>query len=147
MPYIITLNRVYDAIHASSGKAARVLTDRLWPRGLRKEALGDIQWLHEASPTPELRKGLHKGDISPEQFQRRYQQQLEQDPDALLPLMTLARKGELQLLSAAHDPHTSYLTVLKQAVLNALANEDRIHDAREPSSPVCYAHLPREERE
>lgn len=68
MPYIITLNRVYDAIHASSGKAARVLTDRLWPRGLRKEALGDIQWLHEASPTPELRKGLHKGDISLSNF-------------------------------------------------------------------------------
>ena len=133
MPYTITLSRIYDAVHEPAGKAARVLTDRLWPRGLSKGELGDIQWLHEASPTSELRKSFHKGDISP-------------DPDSLLSLMKLARKGELQLLTATHDPQTSYLTVLKQAVIQALLEEDRIHDGNEPSSPVCYAHLMKDEK-
>lgn len=146
MPYTITLSRIYDAIHEPAGKTARVLTDRLWPRGLSKDELGDIQWLHDASPATELRKAFHNGDISPEQFQHRYQEQLKHDPDALFPLMRLARKGELQLLTATHDPQTSYLTVLKQAVIQALVEEDRLHDGNEPSSPVCYAHLMKEER-
>ena len=141
MPYTITLNSVHDAIHEKPGKTARVLIDRLWPRGLRKDELGDIQWLHDASPAPDLRKGFHSGDITPEQFRRRYKQQLQQSPDTLLPLMKLARKGELQLLTATHDPQTSYLTVLKQAVLDALTKEDRECGDNEPSSPVCYAHL------
>ncbi|UYY87479.1 DUF488 domain-containing protein [Alcaligenes sp. SMD-FA] len=147
MPYTITLSRIYDAIHEPAGKAARVLTDRLWPRGLSKDELGDIQWLHEASPASELRKNFHSGAISPEQFQHRYQEQLEHDPDALFPLMKLARQGELQLLTATHDPQTSYLTVLKQAVIEALAKEDRLHDGTEPSSPVCYAHVVKEDKQ
>ena len=147
MPYTITLSRIYDAIHEPAGKAARVLTDRLWPRGLSKDKLGDIQWLHEASPTTELRKSFHSGDLSPEQFQRRYQEQLEHNPDALLPLMKLARQGALQLLTATHDPQTSYLTVLKQAVIEALLKEDRLHDGNEPSSPVCYAHVVKEDKQ
>ena len=75
-----------------------------------------------------------------------YQEQLKYDPDALFPLMKLARKGALQLLTATHDPQTSYLTVLKQAVIQALVAEDRLHDGNEPSSPVCYAHLMKEEK-
>lgn len=146
MPYTITLSRIYDAIHEPAGKTARVLTDRLWPRGLSKDELGDIQWLHDASPATELRKAFHNGDISPAQFQRHYQEQLKHDPDALFPLMRLARKGALQLLTATHDPQTSYLTVLKQAVIQALVAEDRLHDGNEPSSPVCYAHLMKEEK-
>ncbi|AYN19185.1 MAG: DUF488 family protein [Alcaligenes sp.] len=147
MPYTITLSRIYDAIHEPAGKAARVLTDRLWPRGLSKDELGDIQWLHEASPANELRKSFHSGTISPEQFQHRYQEQLQHDPDALFPLMKLARQGALQLLTATHNPQTSYLTVLKQAVIEALAKEDRLHDGNEPSSPVCYAHVVKEDKQ
>nr|WP_321269237.1 DUF488 family protein [Alcaligenes faecalis] len=147
MPYTITLSRIYNAIHEPAGKAARVLTDRLWPRGLSKDELGDIQWLHEASPASELRKNFHSGAISPEQFQHRYHEQLQHDPDALFPLMKLARQGELQLLTATHDPQTSYLTVLKQAVIEALAKEDRLHDGNEPSSPVCYAHVVKEDKQ
>ncbi|MFC3865158.1 DUF488 domain-containing protein [Alcaligenes aquatilis] len=147
MPYTITLSRIYDAIHEPAGKAARVLTDRLWPRGLSKDELGDIQWLHEASPANELRKSFHSGTISPEQFQHRYQEQLQHDPDALFPLMKLARQGALQLLTATHNPQTSYLTVLKQAVIEALAKEDRLHDGNEPSAPVCYAHVVKEDKQ
>ena len=145
MPYAITINRVQDAIHEPAGKTARVLIDRLWPRGLRKEALGDIQWLREAAPAPELRKGLHSGEMPPEQFRQRYKQQLQQAPDTLLPLMKLARQGELQLLTATHDPQTSYLTVLKQAVLDALIQEDHDCGDYDSSSPVCYAHLREDE--
>ncbi len=142
MPYVITLHRVQETTQeAPPAHTARVLIDRLWPRGLRKQALGDIQWLHDASPDTALRKGLHSGELSPKQFSRQYQQQLQQAPDTLIPLMKLARLGELQLLTATRDPQNSYLTVLRQAVLEALTEEDRECDGGEPSSPVCYAHL------
>lgn len=142
MSYRITLQGIREATRETpAAGTARVLIDRLWPRGLRKDALGDIQWLREASPDTELRKGLHGGTLTPQQFRTRYHQQLRQTPDALLPLMRLARQGPLQLLTATHDPQTSYLDVLRQAVLDALLTEDRECDSNEPSSPVCYAGL------
>ena len=142
MPYTITLYGIREAVHEKAPpNTARVLADRLWPRGLRKEALGDIQWYREASPAPELRKGLHSGEITPEQFNRNYRKQLAQSIDALVPLMKLARQGELQLLTATHDAQHSYLGVLRHAVLEALQQEDRECDGGESSSPVCYAHL------
>lgn len=142
MPYLISLYGIRPATQEPQKPGcSRVLIDRLWPRGLRKEALGDIQWLRDASPSTELRKGMHSGTLSQAQFATRYRQQLQQSPETLLPLMKLARQGELQLLTATHDPQHSYLALLKQTLLEALREEDRDCDGREPSSPVCYAHL------
>jgi uncharacterized protein YeaO (DUF488 family) len=145
MLYAITLHNIRDCLEtAAPARASRVLADRLWPRGLRKEALAaaGIQWLRDASPGTALRKAFHSGAITPAQFSQRYRAQLRHAPDTLLPCMKLARQGELQLLTATHDPGTSYLSVLRQALLDALTEEDRLAGDHEPASPVCYAHLP-----
>lgn len=138
MAYDVTLQQVQHAI-GTPFKGVRVLTDRLWPRGVRKDTLGDIQWYRDASPEPALRKGLHSGEITPAAFRERYLAQLQADPDGLLPLMRHARQGPLQLLTATRDPQTSYLTVLRQAILDSLAAEDAACADTQPSSPVCYA--------
>ena len=141
MTYAISINGIREAIAEPSAKGARVLADRLWPRGLKKTDLNDIVWYRDASPTPDLRKAFHDGSLSRDAFFKKYRQQLSADPECLTELMRYARAGSLQLLTATHDPKSSYLQVLVQAIQDALAKEDAACADLEPSSPACFAHL------
>ncbi len=136
MDYQIDLKRVYDSPKKSDG--ARVLVDRLWPRGKRREDLALSDWYKDASPSPALRRRWHKGDIDEDTFTEAYKRELEAVPERLIPLMRSARQGRLTLLTATRNPQHSHLPTLRQALLNALAEEDRQADDHEPSSPTCY---------
>lgn len=140
MTYSISINGIREAI-GETPNGTRVLIDRLWPRGVRKDDLGDIVWYREASPDPALRKAFHDGTLKHDPFFKKYLKQLQADPDCLLPLMRHARSGPLQLLTATHDPKSSYLLILVQAIQDALKKEDDACTDHEPSSPACYAHL------
>lgn len=133
----IALKRVYQAPEPDDG--ARVLVDRLWPRGKRRESLQLADWYRDASPSPTLRRQFHEGEISPTVFAVRYRGELRDHPEALTPLMRHARGGRLTLLSAVRDLDESYLPILREALLKALDAEDALD--REPSSPPCYGHL------
>ncbi|MFC3337290.1 DUF488 domain-containing protein [Paracandidimonas soli] len=141
MPYSVSIGGIREAVDEPSSRGTRVLADRLWPRGLRKTDLGDIVWYRDASPEPALRKAFHDGTLKRDPFFKKYLKQLQADPDCLIPLMKYARSGPLQLLTATHDPQSSYLNVLVQAIQNALQAEDEACADREPSSPACHAHL------
>lgn len=135
MIYDIRFKRVYDPAADSDG--ARVLVDRLWPRGKRKDELALSEW-YKAAPSAELRRAFHQGDMDAETFARDYAQELQNDSGVLVPLMRHARAGRLTLLSAVRDPQTSYLAVLREALETELEREDREADGREPASPPCY---------
>lgn len=120
MTHPISLVQMHDVIADPPKTGYVVLTDRLWPRGTRKEALAHVEWYKSASPATELRKGFHAGTLSPAAFKKAYRQQLDADPAQLAPLIAKAREQPLYLVTATHDPNTSYLTVLKQAILDAL---------------------------
>ncbi|WP_136247627.1 DUF488 domain-containing protein [Halomonas borealis] len=130
----IVLKRVYQAIEPDDG--ARVLVDRLWPRGKRREVLELTDWYRDASPSPTLRRQLHEGEISASVFAVRYRGELRDHPEALTPLMRRARSGRLTLLSAVRDLEDSYLPLLREALLKALEEEDA--SDREPASSPCY---------
>lgn len=136
MNYDISFKRVYEPADRNDG--ARVLVDRLWPRGKRREDLQLTEWYRDASPSPALRRAWHKGDINEQHFADDYRQELEKQPDALVPLMRYARQGRLSLLTATRNPEHSHLPILRQALLDQLAKEDDQADDREPSSPTCY---------
>lgn len=136
MDYQIDLKRIYDSPNKSDG--ARVLVDRLWPRGKRHEELALTDWYKDASPSPALRRAWHKDELDDDTFTRDYQRELDANPDSLVPLMRNAREGRLTLLTATRDPQHSHLPTLRQALLDALEEEDRQADDREPSSPTCY---------
>lgn len=136
MAYDIVFKRVYQPITADDG--ARVLVDRLWPRGKRRENLVLTDWYRDASPSPALRRQYHLGEISSEVFFTRYRGELREAPENLVPLMRHARQGRLTLLSAARDLEGSHLPVLSEAILQALYQEDAAD--REPASPPCFAH-------
>lgn len=133
MSYDIVLKRIYQPIEEEDG--ARLLVDRLWPRGKRRESLALTDWYRDASPSLALRRLYHEGDITFGVFATRYRGELRDDPDNLLPLLRHVRAGRLTLLSAARDLEASHLPVLKAAILAALNRED-IADS-DPASPPC----------
>lgn len=99
MPRQIRTKRVYDPPEPADGK--RVLVDRLWPRGLRKQDAAVDLWLKEAAPSHELRRWFGHDPAKWDEFQRRYAAELEARHAALEPL--LAIHEPLTLLFAAQD--------------------------------------------
>ncbi|MBB3188813.1 DUF488 domain-containing protein [Halomonas cerina] len=138
MAYDIVLKRVYAEPLPEDG--ARVLVDRLWPRGKPQESLALTDWYREASPSPTLRRQYHQGEISSGVYAVRYRGELRDAPQRLIPLMRHARRGRLTLLTAARHIEDSHLPLLRDALLKALRDEDAAD--REPASPPCYGHLP-----
>lgn len=135
MPYQIAIKRVYDDVVRQDG--ARFLTDRIWPRGIKKADLQLTDWLKSVCPTNALRKDLHADKIDYETFCREYRDEICQSQEALLPLMQAARKGRITLLTAVKDPDKSHMPVLKNALLEALANEDKQQNGSSASA-VCF---------
>lgn len=117
----IRLKRIYDPAEPEDG--TRVLVDRIWPRGIRKDAAQIDRWLREAAPSPELRKWFaHK----PERwttFAQKYKDALESNPEVLAPLLEDAAKGPLTLLFAAKDRTHNHAVVLRQVLLQRLDQE------------------------
>lgn len=136
MPYDIRLDRIYTPPTKADG--ARVLVDRLWPRGKRKDALQLTEWLSAISPSSTLRTAWHNGSLDEKTFRARYHNELMSNTEALVTLMRYARAGRLTLLTASKDPQHSHLPTLKNTLLRALRKEDEEADGREPSSPTCY---------
>ncbi|MEU9087915.1 DUF488 family protein [Streptomyces sp. NPDC048357] len=109
---MIRLRRVYDPPEPGAD-GVRVLVDRLWPRGLAKEAAGVDEWPRAVTPSAELRKWFHAGGSAGE-FRKRYLAELT-GPEAvaeLARLRSLAGAGPLTLLTAVKDPTTSHAAVL-----------------------------------
>lgn len=111
---MISVKRVYEPAAASDG--TRVLVDRLWPRGLRKEDARLDEWLRDIAPSPELRKWYAHDAARWEEFQARYRAELA-TPERLAHLERLAaiaRTGTLTLLYAAREERHNSAVVLAQ---------------------------------
>jgi len=108
----VRVRRVYDP--AEPGDGIRVLVDRLWPRGLSKEAARVDEWPKALTPSTELRRWYHAGEGSYEEFARRYEAELAAPEAARLldGLRESAARGTVTLLTAAKAPEGSHATVL-----------------------------------
>ncbi len=93
MPPTFRTKRIYDPPSPDDG--ARVLVDRLWPRGVSKERAALDAWMNDASPSDELRKWYAHDVTKWEEFERRYRVELSRDPAAAAfdELRLLAKKG------------------------------------------------------
>lgn len=115
----IHLGRVYDPIGAQPG--ARLLADRLWPRGLSKDALELAAWVKEAAPSDALRRWYHADpEARRAAFRRRYRAELEGDAGADAACLDWCRRGPVLLLSAAKDLEASHLPVLRAHLIARL---------------------------
>jgi uncharacterized protein YeaO (DUF488 family) len=107
----IHLRRVYDP--PDRGEGRRYLVERLWPRGMRKEALKLDAWLKDMAPSTALRRWYgHDPEKWPE-FQRRYRRELTANPAGWEALLEAARQGPITLLYSARDTERNSAQVLK----------------------------------
>ncbi len=110
----IRVKRVYDDPDPADG--ARVLVDRLWPRGLKKESAQLDLWCKEVAPSAELRKWYgHDVDLF-EEFSKRYTAELQDDThrEALDRIRGL--DGVVTLLTATKDVDHSQVPVILEAL-------------------------------
>lgn len=110
--HVPTLKRVYEQPEETDG--IRVLVDRLWPRGLKKEEAHIDLWLKEVAPSTELRKWFGHDPEKFAEFRRRYEAELtsERGKAALAKLRDLCKQGHVTLVFAAHDAEHSNAVVL-----------------------------------
>ncbi|WP_417664588.1 DUF488 domain-containing protein [Pseudidiomarina donghaiensis] len=134
--YTVLFKRAYDKACAEDGQ--RILADRLWPRGIKKDDLKLNDWCKECCPSNQLRKDYHAQKLDFESFAHAYFKELESNPEVLIPLMKAARKDKVTLISAVKAFEYSHLPVLKHALIKALAQEDNEADGDTLSSPVCF---------
>lgn len=109
----VRIERIYGDQSSSIG--ARVLVDRLWPRGVSKERAHLDVWLRDVSPSTELREWYEHDPAKLAEFTRRYHAEL-QDPErsaALDELRKLARHGPVTLLTASKALDISHAAVLR----------------------------------
>jgi uncharacterized protein YeaO (DUF488 family) len=108
----IRVRRVYEAPSPEDG--ARVLVDRIWPRGLRKVAARLDDWAKDVAPSTELRTWYHHDPAKFDEFRRRYTAELAQPGprEALARLRALARDKPVTLLTATRDLDLSQAAVL-----------------------------------
>jgi uncharacterized protein YeaO (DUF488 family) len=112
---MIEIKRVYEP--AEKGDGARFLVDRLWPRGVKKEALAIEGWLKDAAPSNELRHWYHHDLAQWDEFRRRYFKELERVPSAWQPLLDAARKGKVTLLFGSKHPEHNNAVALKEFLI------------------------------
>jgi len=128
---MIQCKRVYEPVAAEDG--CRVLVDRLWPRGCKKENLALDGWLREVAPSTELRKSFCHEAERFEEFRLLYRGELAAHPEYWMGLLDKARQGTLTLLFAAKDEQYNNARVLAEFL------EEELDCQQLPSSPVCYA--------
>ena len=113
----VRLKRAYEAAASSDG--LRVLVDRLWPRGVTKDAAAVDLWLKDLAPSTELRKWFgHDPQRWPE-FQRRYGEEVRTHAEAFEQLRDVARKQRVTLVFAAKDEDHNDAVVLRSLLLGA----------------------------
>ncbi len=115
----IQTRRVYDPLAPDDG--ARLLVDRLWPRGVKKEKLQLAGWLKEVAPSDSLRQWFHHDPTKWEEFQSRYSDELEKNRQAWQPILQAARNGNVTLLYAAKDAERNNAVALKAFLERKLA--------------------------
>jgi uncharacterized protein YeaO (DUF488 family) len=112
--FMIAIKREYDPPGQSDG--ARVLVDRLWPRGLRKPDLRLSRWMQEVAPSDELRGFFGHDPARWREFRKRYLTELEcaEMAQPVAELIKLARRGKLVLVYGAKDQLHNHAVVLKE---------------------------------
>ncbi|MBI3867382.1 MAG: DUF488 family protein [Verrucomicrobia bacterium] len=135
----LSVKRVYEKPAREDG--TRVLVDRLWPRGLTKEAAAVDVWLRELAPSNDLRKWFHENRAAWTVFRRQYARELR-NPEATRALQQLyelmSRKKSITLLFASTNLERNNGVALKKMVEGARKPPTGAELARAARSPSSF---------
>jgi uncharacterized protein YeaO (DUF488 family) len=122
---MVRIRRAYEEPGPDDGY--RVLVDRLWPRGVKKEALQLDLWAKDLAPSPALRRWFGHDPARFREFARRYHAELRAAPGRAL-LAELARRaaaGTVTLVYGARDEEHNGAVVLRDAMADASRDHAR----------------------
>lgn len=109
---MIKVKRIYDGAGDEDG--VRVLVDRVWPRGMTRDAAAIDRWMKEIAPSSELRKWFDHDPAKWDAFLARYARELDGQGESVRLLKDLSRKGTVTLLFAAKDEAHNNAVALKE---------------------------------
>ncbi len=111
MPAEIFIKRIYDPPSESDGK--RILVDRLWPRGIKKEDAVINAWMKEIAPSNELREWFAHDEKKWEEFKIKYFKELDKKKNLSEELLSTGKK-KITLLFGAKDKQHNQAAALKE---------------------------------
>lgn len=100
---MIKVKRVYEPLEKDDG--IRILVDRLWPRGIRRDQI-DV-WLKDVAPSDELRRWYNHEPDKWEEFKRRYFEELSRNPKVEILLQLIKKGNNVTLLYASKSPYNN----------------------------------------
>jgi uncharacterized protein YeaO (DUF488 family) len=112
--FMIKIKRVYDPPAPDDGK--RILVDRLWPRGVKKELAHVDEWVKDIAPSTGLRTWFGHDPSRWEEFRNRYIRELRTKPELVRQLRQEAKEGTVTLVFAAKDYDHANAVVLKEVL-------------------------------
>jgi len=122
---MIQLKRIYDPPDPHDG--IRILVDRLWPRGMKKENLHMDEWIRDVAPSDALRHWFTHDPAKWDEFRRRYNIELEKKPEVWRPLFNAAQRSTVTLLFSSHNLEQNNAVALKSFLEKQL--EGKMSDA------------------
>jgi uncharacterized protein YeaO (DUF488 family) len=120
---MLQIKRTYDP--PARGDGRRILVERLWPRGMKKEAVAADAWLKEVAPSTELRQWFGHQVERWQEFRRRYRKELAANRDAWEPILDAEERGTVTLLYSAHDVLHNGAVVLRDFLMERQARRPR----------------------
>jgi uncharacterized protein YeaO (DUF488 family) len=135
---MVRLKRAYEPADPADGD--RVLVERLWPRGLRKEQ-AHFEWMRDVAPSDSLRKWFHHDPDRWAEFEQRYARELRSEAAAQVvdDLARRAKRGTVTLVYAAHDEEHNSAVVLKKVIARRLGRAPRTAARRPKTAPGAAA--------
>ena len=122
---ILKTKRIYEPAEDTDGK--RILVDRLWPRGMKKERAAPAAWAKEITPSAELRKLYHTGGLPFEGFATAYLEELEASDEAkafIQKLRDALADGDVTLVYATKNAEQNHVQVLVRWLKHHLSSTD-----------------------
>ncbi len=111
---MVKIKRVYDPESPDDGR--RILVDRLWPRGIKKEKVRIDEWLKDIAPSNELRKWYAHDPAKWEEFKKRYAGELKDKSGELDRLRKEAKKGTVTFLFSSKELKLNNAAALKEMI-------------------------------
>jgi uncharacterized protein YeaO (DUF488 family) len=110
----VKIKRIYEPFDEQDGM--RILVDRLWPRGVKKETAHLDEWMKAVAPSTELRKWFNHDTPNWDQFKLKYTHELTQNNAVEELLHVIKNNKTVTLLYAAHDEQRNHALVLQQFI-------------------------------
>ena len=129
---MIRIKRTYEP--RARGDGRRILVERLWPRGMKKEALQMYAWVKEVAPSTQLRNWFGHRPERWQEFRRRYKKELRANAGAWSSILDASERGTVTLLYSAHDLEHNGAVVLREYLMERSRTRPRAKRAKARSS-------------